>query len=272
MQWRCEWCGRTYDADDPPCDTCGHESFEPADGSESPFDSGATVWVCADCGCEHVKNSPPCSRCGGHNLEQREAGAEDIDEELIAPGYLDVGKPYLLGIAAVVVIVGLALAGVIPIPGVSGPPAPPEAPGDSDRANGLELSAVERSVHDRLTEERAEAGTAERGYDDGGGLDAFIEYATSHRVAEEYDPDYDGDPPDPADFDLACGSAPTLGVVNTGLDVSEYDSETALGNAVAESMLSEESFREVAVGEQEREAIAIHVAPDGAVYVGYIAC
>lgn len=271
MTWQCAWCGREYDADDPPCETCGHEEFEPIEeGSASPFESGSLVWVCPNCGREHVKHSPPCARCGNHALEKREADDVDLSGEVTSPGYISVGKPYLLGVVAVVAVVGLVLAGVIPLPGVGGPPAPPEAPGDADRSGGLDLAVVEAGIHDRLDAERAAAGVGERDRDEG--LDAYAEYATRHRVADRYDPDYGGSVPAFGEFDPRCSASPTFGIAEPDVDVSAYDDEAALADAIAEGLVSNDAVREAALAERGAEGIDVHVAPDGTVFVGYITC
>jgi hypothetical protein len=271
VKWQCAWCGREYDSKDPPCETCGHEDFEPIEeGSASPFGSGSLVWVCPNCGREHVKHSPPCARCGNHTLEKREADDVDLSEDVTSPGYLSVGKPYLIGVVAVVGLVGLVLAGVIPLPGVSGPPAPPNAPGDADRSGELDLAAIEAELHGRLDDERAAVGAGERAR--GEGLDAYAEYATRHRVADRYDPDYGGSVPEFGAFNPRCSTAPTFGIAEPDVDVSAYEDETALAGAIADSLLSNDAVREAALDERRAEGVDIHVAPDGAVLVGYISC
>jgi ribosomal protein L37E len=80
MRWRCEWCGKPHEENDPPCDNCGHGKFEEAvvqqagagDGQDSML-----VWVCTACGREHAKNSPPCSRCNNATFERREKVVTD---------------------------------------------------------------------------------------------------------------------------------------------------------------------------------------------------
>ncbi|PSP40179.1 hypothetical protein BRC66_04265 [Halobacteriales archaeon QH_2_66_30] len=103
MQWRCEWCGKPHEENDPPCDNCGHGTFEKAvvrqtdlgDGENDP----ALMWVCTECGREHPKNAPPCSRCGSVSLEKRR---QEIDEsELTAPGYLELVNAGDVPLAAV---------------------------------------------------------------------------------------------------------------------------------------------------------------------------
>lgn len=80
MEWRCEWCGKPHEANDPPCDNCGHGSFERAVRPVAPEgEGGPTVWVCTECGNDHPRNNPPCSRCGGMDLERREQSYEDGD-------------------------------------------------------------------------------------------------------------------------------------------------------------------------------------------------
>jgi len=271
VKWQCAWCGREHDSEDPPCGTCGHEVFEPVEeGSVSPFESGSIVWVCTNCGREHVKHSPPCSRCGNHDLEKRDAGGVDLTEEVSSPGYLSVGKPYIVGIVAVVVLVGLALAGVIPIPGVSGPPAPPDAPGDADRHAGLDLAVVETALHDRFESEREAVGSADRSRDSG--LDAFATYATRHRVAERYDPDYDGSVPDLGAFDPPCGTSPAFGIAEPAVDPGGYAGEDALANGIADAMLDDGGFGDAILDDRSIEGIDVHVAPDGSIFVGYITC
>lgn len=86
MEWRCEWCGKPHEADDPPCDNCGHGKFEKAIVRQTAPEGdqeSMTVWVCTDCGREHPKHNPPCSRCTNATLERREVSLDDVD--LTAP-------------------------------------------------------------------------------------------------------------------------------------------------------------------------------------------
>jgi len=90
MEWRCEWCGKPHESDDPPCDNCGHGEFERAvvrEAGDAGPDS-TMVWVCPECGREHTKHSPPCSRCNNPTLERRE---KRVDESNLteAPGTAD---------------------------------------------------------------------------------------------------------------------------------------------------------------------------------------
>jgi ribosomal protein L40E len=82
MEWRCEWCGKPHESDDPPCDNCGHGSYERAvvqrtDLAEGGDPDTMTVWVCTACGREHPKNSPPCSRCNNATLEREEKRVDE---------------------------------------------------------------------------------------------------------------------------------------------------------------------------------------------------
>lgn len=86
MEWRCEWCGKPHDSDDPPCDNCGHGKFEKAivrQPAETDGPRSTTVWVCTACGREHTKHSPPCSRCGNATLEREQ---KVITEEDLTDG------------------------------------------------------------------------------------------------------------------------------------------------------------------------------------------
>ena len=271
VKWQCAWCGREYDGKQESCGTCGHGEFERIEeGSPSPFGSGSLVWVCTNCGREHVKHSPPCSRCGNHDLEKHEAGDADLTDEVSSPGYLSVGTPYIVGIVAVVAVVGLALAGVVPIPGVSGPPSPPDAPGDADRSAGLDLALVESELYDRFEADRRAGGVAGRERDSG--LDAFAEYATRHRVAERYDPGYDGSVPDLGAFDPQCRTSPVFGIAEPSVDITGVGDEAAFADALSSSLLADGGFGDTVRGEYGSEGIDVHVGPDGTVFVGYIAC
>ncbi|WP_425504375.1 hypothetical protein [Salinilacihabitans rarus] len=121
MTWRCTWCGKAHAENDPPCDACGHNVFEPAeaDPSSRTVDTGPQyVWVCSDCGRQHVKNNPPCSRCGGHDLEKTAFDATAASEDLVAPGWVEVAKPYLPILVAVGLALVLVATGAVSLPGL----------------------------------------------------------------------------------------------------------------------------------------------------------
>jgi 3'-5' exoribonuclease len=90
MEWRCAWCGKPHEENDPPCDNCGHGEFEKAVVPMAPDDEAddgetMTQWVCQECGNEHPKHTPPCDRCGGGPLERREITYDEsqvVDEML----------------------------------------------------------------------------------------------------------------------------------------------------------------------------------------------
>lgn len=266
MTWRCTWCGREYETDDPPCDTCGRERFERVDpDSGSAFEAESFHWVCENCGREHVKNAKICSGCSHPALEKRPVGGTDLDAELETPGYLAVGWPYLLGAVAVIALVALVVVGVIPFPGV-GPPAPPEAPGESETAAGLDLRTVETELRGEFADVRG----SERERDDG--LDAMVTHLVRHDVAMEYDPDYDRAFPGVDPFDPACGSEVRGDVVDVSVAPSDYEDEAGLAAAVAERLLHRSTFRSLVTGSATTEAVAVHVTPDDTVRVAYAAC
>src|SRR6056297_1731717 len=107
MEWRCKWCEKPHEENDPPCDNCGHGEFEKAVvpmSPESTDDSTPLVWACTECGREHQKNSPPCSRCGNAMLEQREVDYRDVDE-MGSTGWTDIlDRKYAAGFAVVGVL------------------------------------------------------------------------------------------------------------------------------------------------------------------------
>ena len=163
-------------------------------------------------------------------------------------------------------MVALALVGVIPVPGLGGPPAPPEAPGESAQAAGLDLRTVENELRGEFAAERG----SQRGRDDG--LSALATYAVRHDVAAEYDPDYEGELPPAREFDPDCRTELGGDVVELSVDPANFDSEAALAAAVADDLLGRSSFETLVTREAGAEAVAVHVTPEDTVAVAYVVC
>ena len=293
MKWRCTWCGKPHAENDPPCDNCGHNTFEQAvvradesteghrntvasgdpDTESTPsgtVDTGPDyVWACTNCGREHVRNTPPCSRCGNPDLEKVEQTYEGLERDLETPSWFAVAKPYLPILAVIGVVIALFATGIVPpsvLPGV-GPPSPPDAPGEGSQAAGIDLEATERVVHERLEAERNAADS--RRYDDG--LAAYAEYQNRMLVAVEFD----GTEPNtagPGEFGHQCGDSPVVSAQATLADrsVQEYTDESDFGDAIATALLSQ--FDEDMQTGYDAEGLDVHSAPNGDVYVFYAAC
>ncbi len=275
MKWRCEWCGKPHEENEPPCDSCGHGSFEEAIVQEPDIETVDTgtqyIWICADCGRQHMRNNPPCSRCGGPDLEQTEQEYAGIEDELDAPSWLEVAKPYLPAFAVVGLVIVLFAAGIVPlsvVPGI-GSPTPPDAPGEASTAGDLDLALVESEVHDRLEGERA-AGDG-REYDDG--LAGFAAYLNAVLVVEEYTDDDPGSPPPLGEFDPACTGDTALvePLWTVAEPIDAYDDEAALADDVAAALLASEFGEGVLTG-YGAEGLDVHVGPGGNVHVVYAAC
>jgi len=166
MSWRCEVCGASYDREPETCDNCGHDGFlevpDEAEATAAEADVTTTVWVCPSCGREHPKNSPPCSRCGASKLEMEEKRVADYDVGA-ATSYRDLVTPrYAVAVLAALAVGLLFVAGVtglVHVPGISPPAlALADVPGEAERADGLELAAVEAAYLERLNEARTAAG------------------------------------------------------------------------------------------------------------------
>jgi len=272
MEWRCEWCGKPHEEDDPPCDNCGHGSFEkavvPAGGGTGSLGSEATAWVCTACGREHAKHTPPCTRCGHDELELRR---QEVDEaELEVPGYLDLVTPrYVAALVGVLLLAGvfaLGVTGVVDVPGFGASvPEVSEVPGDPDTAAGVALADAERGYLDRLNERREADGAARLTRDED--LDELATYLNQQRVKAEY-----GEAEDlPQDrlerlFRDRCEVSPA--VFPGAVEAAAADSPDALAGAVLEAY----DRQGVATGEAARTGVDLHAAPDGAVYVYQIAC
>ncbi|SDR42025.1 zinc-ribbon domain-containing protein [Natronobacterium texcoconense] len=274
MKWRCTWCGKPHEENDPPCDNCGHNKFEEAIVRESDdtaasrtVDTGTTyVWKCPNCGREHVKNNPPCSRCGNPDLEKTEQTYDDVDQELDTPGWLEVAKPYLPVFAVVGIVFLLFATGIIPasiLPGI-GTPTPPDAPGNGSAVAGIDLEDTEEVVHERLEAERDDPRSLDAG------LAAFAEYQNRALIAIEYD-DADPDGVPLSEFDVDCTAEPEAGQVAVPDAGEQYTDEAALGDAVAERLLASDVGDEIIGGSATIEGVDLHQV-DGTVYVVYATC
>lgn len=272
MTWRCVRCGTLHGSPDPPCDSCGHDEFEEApDETFETVDTGTQyLWVCANCGCQHVKNNPPCSRCGNHELEKVEQRYDGLEDELVAPSWFEVARPYLPVLALAAVVVALFATGILPLsllfPGM-GTPAPPDAPGESEAVAGIDLEGAEGEIHDRLDAEREAQGADARGYD--GELAAIAEYRNRQNVVERAT----GDRPDPPDwdaFDPDCGGERiVLESVEAG-SIEGYDDGPDLAEAVADGLVDDHAT--LVLADRPSEGLDVHVGPDGAVSVTYAVC
>jgi len=286
VKWRCTWCGKPHAENDPPCDNCGHNTFEKAvvradetgeghgaaaadDTDGEPIPSGTVdtgpdyVWACTNCGREHVRNSPPCSRCGNPDLEKVEQTYEGLERDLETSSWLAVAKPYLPILAVIGIVIALFATGTVPpsiLPGI-GAPSPPDAPGEGSEAAGIDLEATEQAVHDRLEADRNQSES--RTYDDG--LADYAEYMNRAFVVIEYE-ESRPDPAQASDFGADCQREPYAGRLQGTLSIADYDDEAALADDIA-TALSEETGD----SDFDREGLDLHVV-DGSVYVFYAAC
>lgn len=272
MEWRCAWCGKPHENDDPPCDNCGHGKFEEAvvrrtdlaeDGPEATL-----VWVCTECGREHPKHAPPCSRCGNTTLEKQNQRVDD--SELTAPGYLDLVTPrYLaaLGLTlAVAAVLVLGFAGVLDLPGFDGGGVPDVdgVPGDAEAAGGVDLADVEdayvAALNDRL--DAPELERSER-------LDEVTTFYHQQLIRWQL---ADGPPPDDEQTTELlfeeCRSGTPIEFEPVGLS-HEGDDATALGEALAAELVDERGWRPAT----SRGMIGVDAhAVDGELHLGQFVC
>lgn len=282
MTWRCAWCGKPHDSDDPPCERCGYNSFERADGADGAAGHGNAsptyVWACTNCGREHMRNSPPCARCGNHTLEKTEQTFDDIDRDLEGTSWLEVAKPYSPFIAVFVLVVALFATGIVPasvLPGVG-----TDVPGKATEANGIDLEETALLTHDRLTDEREAATETET--DDGTevgppleydeGLEAFATAENQRLVVSTYTDDDGGDRTDPSNFDLSCAGNPQGVQLLAQNSIDAYDTEASLAADLTDDLLESLDSQDIRQGDHDAEGIDIHVGPDGAVFVVYVVC
>jgi len=277
MEWRCEWCGKPHEEDDPPCDNCGHGTFEKAVVQQAPQAEGpneTTLWVCTECGRAHPKHSPPCSRCGNATLK-RETRAVD-DEELAVPSYFDLLTPryvlgllLALGLAAVFV---LGVTGAVDIPGFStGVPSVDGVPGNATYAGGISLAETEDAYLRELNDRRQEAGLATVSTDSH--LDEVARYVNQKLVKSEY---ADGEMPGGERLGNligeSCQGEPDLKVVVLAAEngTNAVDTPDALTTAPFENG----TVSGTAMGEYSQgiTGVDLHSVDDGTVYLLQLSC
>jgi len=271
MEWRCEWCGKPHEEEDPPCDNCGHGTFEravvPVAGSEAG--SNATVWVCTECGSEHVKHTPPCNRCGNHTLEKRVQEFDDAETDV--PGYLDLLTPrYVAGLVVAVALAGafaLGATGVVDLPGFgTSVPDVSDVPGNATAAGDVSLTAVETSYLAALDAERRAADQPEFTRD--GTLDEIAAFYNQRRVKAAVG---EGSRPSqdrmrsllggPCEGDIVLLSPQTR--------IEPGDSAETLGQRLAQRSLDGGDVGDIS---DTKTGVDVHVGPDGTVYLAQFVC
>lgn len=274
MEWRCTWCGKPHADDDPPCDNCGHNKFEraveqlPPESTDGPTDP---VWVCTECGRQHTKNSPPCTRCGNVDLEQRQPDWDDLDE-LGGTSYWDVLEPkYVAGYALVAVlglVLVLAYAGVITLPGMGRPPIP-DAPGEGEEVGHLSLSGVEAATVQALNEERAAAGVGPLANDSD--LQWYASYINKRTVEAV---DANGSAVTRQEFDRVtayCDGQPIVQryqVFPSG-SVTDFETEATLADGLLDSWQGRDGVLESTQGSV---GIDVHVGANDRIFVTVAVC
>ncbi|WP_169302372.1 hypothetical protein [Halorientalis salina] len=298
MEWRCAWCGKPHEENDPPCDNCGHGEFEKAvvpmaPEAEDDDSDTMTVWVCSECGNDHPKHTPPCDRCGGGPLEKREVefdqdqvmaemlGDGDAEASDYSPdiGYLDVLDAKLvvafLAVGALVVVLGLGFAGIVNVPFLpnSGP-----VPGNATAVDGLSLSTVETEYVTELNDRRAAGGADTLSRDED--LASAATWVNEQRVRRDY---ADGDGPSSGELrdrvSDACRESELSPVIfrtsqSVGQDAGEnFENETGMARALVDAYRTNpdapESFADASNG---LVGVDVHAAPDGRIYVTQLAC
>ncbi len=287
MEWRCEWCGKPHEENDPPCDNCGHSKFEKAVVRQTDLSETETeptlVWVCTECGRDHPRNSPPCSRCGNLELEKQR---QEIDQsELTAPGYMDLVTPrYLLaaGVAlALVVVFVLGATGIADIPGFGGGGVPvvDDVPGNGTSAGAISLSTVEDRFTDNLDDRLAAEG--QDGVQRNDDLDAVARYLNQKYVQSAYGAG-DGSPEETEIQDVeipdsvrttagdACGDGRPSYFSPVTID---GDAQDASVDSLAEQFTEQFLLRAVtsSIGGNQI-GLDTHQAPDGTVLLLVVTC
>lgn len=277
-KWRCAWCDKPHERNDPPCDNCGHHKFEKAVVPVAPETEDyerQPVWVCAECGREHQKNSPPCSRCGNANLEKHVPSEEDYAEELAGTSYLDVLEPrYVLGMVFALVAGGvlvLALLGVVTLPGMGPSLDIADVPGNATEASGVDLNDAERAYLDSINDARADAGVDR--LDRSENLDDVARFLNQRLVKDTYTdesvPEFDRVR---GPLNDACSDTDRVLIQPGGrqVDASAFDSPDALAAVLDDAFIAEDAAD--AQFSNGRTGVDVHVGPDDRVFLTQVVC
>ena len=272
-KWRCDWCDKPHERNDPPCDNCGHHKFEKAVvpvAPEDPDHQREPVWVCPECGRTHQKNSPPCSRCGNSKLDRHIPDESDYTDELSGTSYLDLlNARYVAGFVVALVagtVLLLGLLGVVTLPGMGN-----DVPGSADSFDGVDLADTESAfvsvLNDRRTSASLDGYERTSSLDDGARL--FNQGWVSERAgsgsrpsAERLERELDG----------TCVTE-DLVAYSPSLDAdarSSIETPDALAAVLVNSYVSEigglQDASDGAIG------VDVHAGPSERVYVTVIAC
>ncbi|WP_436911880.1 hypothetical protein [Halosimplex marinum] len=272
-KWRCAWCDKPHERNDPPCDNCGHHKFEKAVvpvAPEDPDHEREPVWVCPECGRVHQKNSPPCSRCGNTTLERTIPDEADYAEELAGTSYLDLlSARYVAGLVLALVagaVLVLALLGVVTLPGMD------SVPGSAGEYRGVDLGETEAAFVAELNDRRAEAGLSEYERDEN-----VADAARLYNQGWVSESAGTGSIPSGERLgralDGACGGEveriTPLARSFSGDDAA-LDSPDALGGALVDGYAAEAGG--LAGGESELVGVDVHAGPEGRVYATVFVC
>ncbi len=290
MKWRCEYCGKPHERNDPPCDNCGHSEFEkavvpmaPETGDEDA--SKTYAWICTECGNDHPKHTPPCDRCGNATLERQELSydEDEIVEEMLEDssgrtpsadvGYLEVLDARLvllsLGVLALVAYLALGFLGIVQIPGIS--PAPP-VPGNATAADGLMFGDVESAYVDALNARRSADGFANLTADEN--LASAATYINQEVVRAQYS-DEERPGIDQSEVGNRLGDScsdgyePAAYTYDPSRASERPGTERELARRLAANYARTNSFED---GSEGLVGVDLHAGPDGVFYVTRIVC
>lgn len=231
-------------------------SMEDADGGDGGFE-----WRCENCGARTPKHNPPCSRCGNMQFEQVPLDQQadyEAAESLVPTSRRAVLGYGLAGASAI-------LGGGYLLYDEYTPPAIPDAPGQSERANGIELADVETTIVERVNAER------ETPLERADATQDAARYATAYVVNHDLEDDagelYQG----VSDFHIGdfrlFGRQITTEEVGAERAIEAFDDETGLAAAVLAAWLDGGRVQEVLTDERySTVGVDVHVDENGDVY------
>jgi uncharacterized protein YkwD len=200
----------------------------------------------------------------------------ETGDDLLVGWSVRSGGRYVLGVALVVVVIALAFAGVIAIPGISDPTIA-DVPGEGERLGALNLTAVEARFHAGLNNERRSVGAAPLDRDER--LGDIARYHVHDMVKNDYYGYVSPAGRDVADryraFNYRCDGPVGAFVFRFPAEIAatvEESTESELVDALLGRILDDQRVRNYLFGTWNAAGVDVHVDADGSVFLGVYLC
>ncbi|NHN41340.1 zinc ribbon-containing protein [Halorubellus sp. JP-L1] len=219
-------------------------------------------WRCEHCGDRSPKHNPPCSNCGGMQFEQVPVNsAADVEA---AESLVPTTRRALLGYGAAGAVA--AVGGGYLLWDAYTPPEIPDAPGNSERAGGISLSAAADEILAAVNDQRETPLSATES------ARSAARYATAYTVVEG-----DGSARELYgrldEFRIGRFQVVRRVVSGDGSQrgIDGFADADAVASTFVESFFANDDVRAFLLNERFSNAgVDVHVDPDGDVYASMV--